>query len=61
MAIDNPFTTAVSEMPPRFAGRKSEKDLFSRNLKYLKEGNPRNLAFVGDYGTGKNCSAERIL
>ena len=53
MAINNPFTTAVSEMPPRFAGRKTEKDLFSRNLKYLKEGNPRNLAFVGDYGTGK--------
>ena len=53
MPIDNPFTTAVSEMPPRFAGRKTEKDLFSTNLKYLKEGNPRNLAFVGDYGTGK--------
>ncbi len=60
MAIDNPFTTAVSEMPPRFAGRKSEKDLFSRNLKYLKEGNPRNLAFVGDYGTGKTVLLKEL-
>jgi Cdc6-like AAA superfamily ATPase len=51
MPIDNPFTTAV--MPPRFAGRQNEKHSFSMGLKSLAQGNPRNLAFVGDYGTGK--------
>jgi len=53
MPIVNPFTTAVGDMPPRFAGRQTEKDLFSMNLKYLTQGRPRNLAFIGDYGTGK--------
>ena len=53
MSIDNPFTTAVGSMPPRFAGRRNEKDSFSMSLKSLAHGNPRNLAFVGDYGTGK--------
>lgn len=53
MPIDNPFTTAVGSMPPRFAGRQNEKDSFSMSLKSLTQGNPRNLAFVGDYGTGK--------
>ena len=53
MLIDNPFTTAVGKMPPRFAGRQDEKHSFSLSLKSLSEGNPRNLAFVGDYGTGK--------
>ncbi len=51
--MDNPFTTAVGNMPPRFAGRQNEKDSFSMSLKSLAQGNPRNLAFVGDYGTGK--------
>lgn len=53
MPIDNPFTTAVGGMPPRFAGRQNEKHSFSMGLKSLAQGNPRNLAFVGDYGTGK--------
>jgi len=53
MHIDNPFTTAVGNMPPRFAGRQNEKDSFSMSLKSLTQGNPRNIAFVGDYGTGK--------
>ena len=53
MPIDNPFTTAVGGMPPRFAGRQNEKHSFSMSLKSLAQGNPRNLAFVGDYGTGK--------
>ena len=51
--MDNPFTTAVGNMPPRFAGRQNEKDSFSMSLESLAQGNPRNLAFVGDYGTGK--------
>lgn len=53
MSVDNPFTTAVGSMPPRFAGRQNEKDSFSMGLKSLTQRNPRNLAFVGDYGTGK--------
>ena len=53
MPIDNPFTTAVGGMPPRFAGRQNEKHSFSMSLKSLAQGTPRNLAFVGDYGTGK--------
>ncbi|HUV02612.1 MAG TPA: ATP-binding protein [Desulfobacteria bacterium] len=53
MSVDNPFTTAVGSMPPRFAGRQNEKDSFSMGSKSLTQGNPRNLAFVGDYGTGK--------
>ena len=53
MLMDNPFTIAVGNMPPRFAGRQNEKDSFSMSLKSLAQGNPRNLAFVGDYGTGK--------
>ena len=51
--MDNPFTTAVGGMPPRFAGRQNEKHSFSMSLKSLAQGTPRNLAFVGDYGTGK--------
>jgi Cdc6-like AAA superfamily ATPase len=51
--MGNPFTTTVGNMPPRFAGRQNEKNSFSMSLESLAQGNPRNLAFVGDYGTGK--------
>jgi Cdc6-like AAA superfamily ATPase len=60
MPIDNPFTTAVGGMPPRFAGRQNEKHSFSMNLKSLAQGNPRNLAFVGDYGTGKTVLLKEL-
>lgn len=60
MPIDNPFTTAVGGMPPRFAGRQNEKHSFSMSLKSLAQGNPRNLAFVGDYGTGKTVLLKEL-
>ncbi|MEA1894439.1 MAG: ATP-binding protein [Euryarchaeota archaeon] len=53
MTIENPFTTAVGKMPPRFAGRRDEKNSFLESLESLTHGNPKNLAFIGDYGTGK--------
>ena len=51
--ISNPYNTETGQEPPVFVERKIEMDKFKRNLRDTKEGKPRHLAILGDYGAGK--------
>ncbi|PIP13911.1 MAG: hypothetical protein COT45_02715 [bacterium (Candidatus Stahlbacteria) CG08_land_8_20_14_0_20_40_26] len=50
--ISNPYNTETGQEPPVFVERKIEMDKFKRNLMDTKEGKPRHLAILGDYGAG---------
>lgn len=53
MAV-NPFTPGRTVDPQFFAGRGSEIDRFTMFLKSAKDGNPMNLAILGERGIGKS-------
>ncbi len=53
MAV-NPFTPGRTVDPQFFAGRAREIDRFSMFLKSAKDGNPMNLAVLGERGIGKS-------
>jgi AAA+ ATPase superfamily predicted ATPase len=53
MAV-NPFTPGRTVDPQFFAGRESEIDRFKMYLKSAKDGNPMNLAVLGERGIGKS-------
>ncbi|MBU1486976.1 AAA family ATPase [bacterium] len=53
MAV-NPFTPGRTVDPQFFAGRESEIDRFTMFLKSTRDGNPMNLAVLGERGIGKS-------
>ncbi|HCX90056.1 MAG: hypothetical protein COW04_01295 [Deltaproteobacteria bacterium CG12_big_fil_rev_8_21_14_0_65_43_10] len=53
MAV-NPFTPGRTVDPQFFAGRGSEIDRFTMFLKSARDGNPMNLAVLGERGIGKS-------
>lgn len=53
MAV-NPFTPGRTVDPQFFAGRVREIDRFTMFLKSAKDGNPMNLAVLGERGIGKS-------
>lgn len=50
----NPFTPGHTVDPQFFAGRKEEIEKFKMFLKNTREGNPMNLAILGERGIGKS-------
>ncbi|MCK4249243.1 MAG: ATP-binding protein, partial [Candidatus Omnitrophica bacterium] len=59
MAI-NPFTPGKTVDPQFFAGRKNEIDRFTMFLKSVKDGNPMNLAVLGERGIGKSSLLRKL-
>lgn len=53
MALKNPFRPGGPIEPEYFIGRKDEIKLFERFLKSTKDGNPFNIAVLGERGIGK--------
>ena len=53
MALKNPFRPGGPVEPEYFIGRKDEIKLFERFLKSTKDGNPFNIAVLGERGIGK--------
>jgi len=54
MKIKNPFSPGRTVDPQFFAGRQKEINRFLSYLKNTKDGNPMNLALLGDRGIGKS-------
>jgi AAA+ ATPase superfamily predicted ATPase len=50
----NPFTPGRTVDPQFFAGREKEIERFNMFLKSAKQGNPMNLAILGERGIGKS-------
>ena len=50
----NPFSPGKTVEPEYFAGRKKEIDKFEMFLKSASQGNPMNLAILGERGIGKS-------
>jgi AAA+ ATPase superfamily predicted ATPase len=50
----NPFTPGHTVDPEFFAGRKEEIEKFRMFLKNAREGNPMNMAIIGERGIGKS-------